>query len=70
MGKIIMILAILASTLSVKECVAISEHELVSADGNVWRVLDELEPEREYTVVFDTLGDDVLENDEIVRVWG
>ena len=70
MGKIIMILAILASTLSAKECVAISEHELVSADGNVWRVLDELEPKREYTVVFDTLDDDVLKNDEIVRVWG
>lgn len=70
MGKIIMILAILASTLSVKECVAISEHELVSADGNVWGVLDELEPDKEYIVLFDTQSDDIAENDEIVRVWG
>ena len=70
MWKIIVALVALASVFSVKECVAISEHELVSADENVWEALDELEPGRNYIVLFNTLGDEVPENDKIIRVWG
>lgn len=69
MKKIIAILLVILNLVS-KPAVAISESLLMTEDGNVWEVLDELEPGKEYTVVFDTQGDKVPENDEIIRVWG
>ena len=65
--KLIAILLAILNLVS-KPAVAVSENLLMTEDGNVWEVLDELETGKEYTVVFNTLGDDIVENDEVVRV--
>lgn len=64
------ILALILVTLRVSGAVAVSGNLLATPDGNVWEVKDELTVGENYVVLFDTLGDDIVENDEVVRVWG
>lgn len=64
---IAILITILAGFLP-KTAVAISENEVITKDGNVWRVLDELEVGKNYTIVFDTLGDNNIYNDEIIMI--
>lgn len=68
--RVIILLVMLVNTLVMKNCVAISDHALITPDGNVWETLDDLHPGGEYVVLFDTQGDDCVTNDQIVRVWG
>lgn len=65
-----LILSIILSIFMPKNCVAISDHALMTRDGNVWETLDDLHLGGEYVVLFDTQGDDCVENDIIIRVWG
>jgi hypothetical protein len=51
-----------------ENAIAISNNELMTADGNVWAVYDELEVDREYTLIFNSLGDNDIYNDEIVKI--
>lgn len=64
------ILALILVTLRVSGAVAVSRNLLATPDGNVWEVKDELTVGENYVVLFDTLGDDIVENDEVVRVFG
>ena len=63
-------LALILVALRVSGAVAVSGNLLTTPDGNVWEVKDELTVGENYVVLFDTLGDDVVENDEVVRVFG
>lgn len=67
MTAIKILLAIL-SMYRVENAVAVSNNELMTADGNVWAVYDELEEGKDYTLIFDTLGDGNIYNDEIIKV--
>jgi hypothetical protein len=51
-----------------ENAIATSNNELMTADGNVWAVYDELEVNREYTLIFNSLGDNDIYNDEIVKI--
>ena len=63
------ILTLILVTLRVSGAVAVSGNFLATPDGNVWEVKDELTVGENYVVLFDTLGDDIVENDEVIRVW-
>lgn len=64
------IIALILATLCIRGAVAVGENLLETSDGNVWEVKDELTVGENYIVLFDTLGDDIVENDEVVRVFG
>lgn len=64
------IIAAIVAVLCIKEAVAIGKNFLKTSDGNVWEVKDELTVGKNYIVLFNTSGDDVVENDEVVRVFG
>ena len=64
------ILVLILATLCIRGAVAVGTNLLETPDGNVWEVKDELTVGENYIVLFDTLGDDIVENDEVVRVWG
>lgn len=63
------IIAAILAALCIKGAVAVGENLLKTSDGNIWEVKDELTINKNYIVLFDTLGDDIVENDEIIRVW-
>ena len=63
------LITLLLVNLTLKAAVAVSGNLLVTPDGHVWEVKDELAAGKTYVVLFDTLGDVVVENDEIVRVF-
>ena len=69
MKKFIAIITALATLYPIKTAVAISANEFMTADGNVWAVYDELEVGRNYTLVFDSLGDTNIYNDEIIKFF-
>ena len=64
------IIALILATLCIRGAVAVGENLLETSDENVWEVKDELTVGENYIVLFDTLGDDIVENDEVVRVFG
>ena len=68
MLNIIKIILAISSMFRTENAVAISNNELMTADGNVWAVYDELEIDREYTLIFNSLGDSNIYNDEIVNI--
>ena len=68
MKKLVAIIMVLTALYSVKSAVAISANELMTNDGNVWAVYDELEIDKEYTLIFDTLGDNNIYNDRIINI--
>lgn len=70
MNNIISIILTLAALITVRNAVAVLENLLLTQDGNIWEVLDELEPGKSYTVVFNTQGDNIPENDEVIFVNG
>lgn len=63
------IIAFILAMLCIRGAVAVGENLLETSDGNVWEVKDELTVGENYIVLFDTLGDDIVENDEVVKVW-
>ena len=68
MLNIIKIILAISSLFRAENAIAISDNELMTADGNVWAVYDELEIDREYTLIFNSLGDNDIYNDEIIKV--
>ena len=62
------ILLAILSLYRVENAVAVSNNELITTDGNVWAVYDELEEGKDYTLIFDTLGDENIYNDEIIKI--
>lgn len=62
------ILLAILSLYRVENAVAVSNNELMTTDGNVWAVYDELEEGKDYTLIFDTLGDANIYNDEIIKI--
>ena len=62
------ILLAILSLYRVENAVAVSNNELMTTDGNVWAVYDELEEGKDYTLIFDTLGDENIYNDEIIKI--
>lgn len=68
MLNIIKIILAISSMFRTENAIAISNNELITADGNVWAVYDELEVDREYTLIFNSLGDNDIYNDEIVKI--
>ena len=63
------ILALILATLCIRGAVAVGINLLETSDGNIWEVKDELVVGKTYVVLFDDLGDNIVENDEVVRVW-
>jgi hypothetical protein len=68
MLNVIKIILAISSMFRAENAIAISDSELMTADGNIWAVYDELEIDREYTLIFNSLGDSNIYNDEIVKV--
>ena len=68
MLSIIKIILAISSMFRAENAIAISSNELMTADGNVWAVYDELEIDREYTLIFNSLGDNDIYNDEIIEI--
>ena len=68
MLNVIKIILAISSMFRAENAVAISNNELMTADGNVWAVYDELEVDREYTLIFNSLGDSNIYNDEIINI--
>lgn len=68
MLNVIKIVLAIFSMFRTENAIAISNNELMTADGNVWAVYDELEVDREYTLIFNSLGDNDIYNDEIIKV--
>ena len=68
MLNIIKIILAISSLFRAESAIAISDNELMTADDNVWAVYDELEIDREYTLTFNSLGDNDIYNDEIIKV--
>ena len=68
MLNVIKIILAICSIFRTENAIAISNNELMTADGNVWAVYDELEVDREYTLIFNSLGDSDIYNDEIIKV--
>lgn len=68
MLNVIKIILAISSMFRTENAIAISDNELMTADGNVWAVYDELEIDREYTLIFNSLGDNDIYNDEIVKI--
>ena len=68
MKKMIMIALSILAALAIKKATAIDNHTLITDDGNIWEVLDDLTEDREYTLIFDTLNDDNLYNDKIIYI--
>lgn len=68
MMTVFKILLAILSMYRVENAIAISNNELMTADGNVWAVYDELEEGKDYTLIFDTLGDENIYNDEIIKI--
>ena len=68
MKKMIMIALSILAALAIKKATAIDNHTLITDDGNIWEVLDNLTEDREYTLIFDTLNDDNLYNDRIICI--
>ena len=68
MLNVIKIILAISSMFRTENAIAISNNELMTADGNVWAVYDELEVDREYTLIFNSLGDSDIYNDEIIKV--
>ena len=64
------IIVLILATLCIRGAVAVGENLLETSNGNVWEVKDELTVGENYIVLFNTLGDDIVENDEVVRVFG
>ena len=62
------ILLVILSLYRAENAVAVSNNELMTTDGNVWAVYDELEEGKDYTLIFDTLGDENIYNDEIIKI--
>lgn len=63
------IIALILATFCIRGAVAVGTNFLKTSDGNVWEVKDELTVGENYIILFDTLGDSIVENDEVVRVW-
>lgn len=63
------IIALILATLCIRGAVAVGTNLLETSDGNVWEVKDELTVGKNYIVLFNTLGDGIVENDEVVKVW-
>lgn len=68
MLNVIKIILAIFSMFRTENAIAISNNELMTTDGNVWAVYDELEVDREYTLIFNSLGDNDIYNDEIIKV--
>ena len=68
MLNIIKIILAISSMFRAENAIAISNNELMTADGNIWAVYDELEVDREYTLIFNSLGDNNIYNDEIIEI--
>jgi hypothetical protein len=68
MLNVIKIILAISSMFRTENAITISNNELMTADGNVWAVYDELEIDREYTLIFNSLGDNDIYNDEIVKI--
>lgn len=68
MLNVIKIVLAIFSMFRTENAIAISNNELMTADGNVWAVYDELEVDREYTLIFNSLDDNDIYNDEIIKV--
>ena len=68
MITIIKILLTILSMCRVENAVAISNNELMTTDGKVWAIYDELEEGKDYTLIFDTIGDEDIYNDGIVKI--
>jgi hypothetical protein len=68
MLNVIKIILAISSMFRTENAIATSNNELMTADGNVWAVYDELEVNREYTLIFNSLGDNDIYNDEIVKI--
>lgn len=68
MLNVIKIVLAIFSMFRTENAIAISNNELMTADGNIWAVYDELEVDREYTLIFNSLGDSDIYNDEIIKV--
>lgn len=68
MLNVIKIILAISSIFRTENAIAISNNELMTADGNVWAVYDELEIDRKYTLIFNSLGDNDIYNDEIIKV--
>ena len=68
MLNVIKIVLAVSSMFRTENAIAISNNELMTADGNIWAVYDELEVDREYTLIFNSLGDSDIYNDEIVKI--
>ena len=68
MLNVIKIILAISSMFRTENAIAISNNELMTADGNVWAVYDELEVDREYTLIFNSLGDNDIYNDEIIKI--
>lgn len=68
MLNVIKIILAISSMFRAENAIAISNNKLMTEDGNVWAVYDELEVDREYTLFFDTLGDNNFYNDRIINI--
>jgi hypothetical protein len=68
MRKIITVLMAIAALITVKKAIAISKNKLITNDGNVWEVYDELEIGREYNLIFDTNGNNNIYDDIILKI--
>ena len=68
MFNVIKIILAVSSMFRTESAIAISNNELMTADGNVWAVYDELEVDKEYTLIFNSFGDNNIYNDEIIKV--
>ena len=66
--KLLSIAILLLSMFRVEQATAISENELMTADGNIWAVYDELDEGAEYRVTFNNNGTENLYDDVIIRV--
>ena len=66
--KIFMLIIELLSSLTIKSAQAVSLHELMTDDGNVFAVYDDLDIGKEYNIIFDTLNTDTVEDDIILQI--
>jgi hypothetical protein len=62
------IFILITALFRVESAVAISNNELMTSDGNVWAVYDELEVDRQYIVTFSNNNTETIYDDIIVNV--
>ena len=65
LAKILLAIALMFRT---ENAIAISSNELMTNDGNIWAVYDELEVDREYTVIFSNNNTESIYDDIIISV--